>query len=374
MIPSVLHPGPTAPGFHSLSHCGPASFPGQLGPLVAQPVRRKPQKLSRRRAAASLPPGCPLLGPRRNAPGPCPDRRAASCDTVFTVTVDRQSLPDRRFTTTDCQFQEVACVLIHQRRLENLCFLHADVEPSPALAGRDGPGNGLGDHRGRPAPAPHVRRHRPPPSSTTQRPPRSRRPGPLHRPGRGPLAPGLRTRIAVSVKRSIPARGPADPSGLQVPVPSRNWLCFFQQKTEAAGRYSLCDNGLSVKDIGFVWRFLRPPGTGCVLSCRCGISRATTPFIRVAPTVATLRFHKVCAFVTISSNRPVFQAASGPRDCTAQHPLHSCSIRGSGARPGISQRIVKERPPCPYILSLRQDRPILSSKQIRAQRSWTGDT
>ncbi|MGZ3486453.1 MAG: hypothetical protein ACXVBY_06260, partial [Isosphaeraceae bacterium] len=30
---------------------------------------------------------------------------------------------------------------------------------------------------------------------------------------------------------------------------------FFQQKTKAAGRYSLCDNGLSVKDIGFVWRF-----------------------------------------------------------------------------------------------------------------------
>ena len=191
LIPSVFHPGPTAPGFHSLCHCGPASFPGQSGPLVAQPVRRKPQKLSRRRAAASLPPGCSLLGPRRNAPGPCPDRRAASCDTVFTVTVDRQSLPDRRFTTTDCQFQEVACVLIHQRRLENLCFLHADVEPSPALAGRDGPGNGLGDHRGRPAPAAHARRRRPRPLRQTQRPPRSRRPGPLHRLGRGPLAPGL---------------------------------------------------------------------------------------------------------------------------------------------------------------------------------------
>jgi len=85
---------------------------------------------------------------------------------------------------------------------------------------------------------------------------------------------------------------------------------FFQQKTKAAGRYSLCDNGLSVKDIGFVWRFFGARRARAVsFPADAGSAGQRRPSSRVAPTVATLRFHKVCAFVTISSNRPCLSSS-----------------------------------------------------------------
>jgi hypothetical protein len=54
----------------------------------------------------------------------------------------------------------------------------------------------------------------------------------------------------------------------------------------------------------------------------------------------------------------------------AAAPPNVLPIRGSGARPEVSQRIVKERPASPYIMILQQDRPTLSSQKTRAQRFW----
>ena len=135
------------------------------------------------------------------------------------------------------------------------------------------------------------------------------------------------------------------------------------QKTEAAGRYSLCDNGLSVKDIGFVLALARH-GLRPFLPMRdepgCDVP------IKVALAVATLRFRKVCAFVTISSNRPCLSSSTRAAAAALRNALR---IRGSGARPEVSQRIVKDRPPCPYIMILRQDRPTLSPKETKSRLS-----
>ena len=130
------------------------------------------------------------------------------------------------------------------------------------------------------------------------------------------------------MKRSIP-REPADPPGLQIPVPSRNWLCFpaknrsrrtllSMQQWFKRQRYWLC--------LALFWH---PPGTGCVLSCRCGMSPAAMRSVKAAPAVAILQFHKVCVFVTIPSHRPCLSSTTRAAGCT-RNALH---IRGSGRGP-----------------------------------------
>ena len=109
------------------------------------------------------------------------------------------------------------------------------------------------------------------------------------------------------------------------------------QKTEAARRYSLCDNGLSVKYIGFVWRFLRPPCTGCVLSCRCGISPAAMFPSKFALAVATLRFGKVCIRDNLIASILSFLEHAGRATAPPAALPSPASARGPESLRGLSK-------------------------------------
>ncbi len=110
-------------------------------------------------------------------------------------------------------------------------------------------------------------------------------------------------RIGLVERRRVRGCGHARPGSLEIQVPSRKWLCLPARNRShwtlpfAEQRLNCLDHWLCLA------LFRHPPGTGCVLSCRCGMSPAATPRIKVAPTVATLRFRKACVFVTITSNR-----------------------------------------------------------------------